>query len=125
MVNTTLHLYRNLIRASNLFLVSHARKDRCLSTFIKDQTQKSFRENKDVNDSTKIKQLLAKANRDYLNFKDLVENKNLSLYPCSIKVRPDYVQKSNVLLSSANQDRIKNKKWGFVDRLKVIFTREE
>eukprot|EP01132_Coremiostelium_polycephalum_P001210 gene1210-1527_t len=117
----TLHLYRNLVRASKLFLIDESRKDRCLSSFINSNVKKLFRENKNLTDKKQIQSLVSKAEKEYSSFKDLVENKYLIKYPCSITVRPIAVHKTNYLLSSESQQKIKAKKWGFLDRVMVVF----
>ncbi|KAM9954198.1 hypothetical protein ACTFIW_010969 [Dictyostelium discoideum] len=120
----TIHMYRNLIRASKLFL-NESRKDRCISSHFKSSIQQKYRENKNLKDNKKIIDLNINADKVYSNFKDLLENKYLLKYPCSINIIPDYVEKSNILLSTKNQSKMKSKKWGLLDRLKVVFTKDQ
>ncbi|EGC35732.1 hypothetical protein DICPUDRAFT_87725 [Dictyostelium purpureum] len=119
-----LHMYRNLIRASKLFFMQ-SRKERCVSSFFTKTIQQKYRENKNVTDKRKLVDLEIEADKVYSNFKDILENKYLTKYPCSINIVPDYVEKSKVLLSTKSQAKMKSKKWGLFDRLKVIFTNEE
>ncbi|KYR02757.1 hypothetical protein DLAC_00220 [Tieghemostelium lacteum] len=119
----TLQLYRGLIRASKLFLIE-SRKERCLSQHLLGNFKKQFRDNKNLTDSKEISNQITQANNNYNVLKDLLENKYIQKYPCSVRVRPIVVSKSNYLLSTKSQKTIKAKKWGFLDRLRIVFGNE-
>ncbi|EFA85103.1 hypothetical protein PPL_02100 [Heterostelium album PN500] len=117
-----LNLYRDLIRGARLLMVDVSRKDRSLSGFATKTIREKFRENQKVSDLSLKKHLYEQAQVEFNHMKSLVENQSVIKYPCSIKIRPDVVQKSKILLSSNTQEKMKKNKWGFMDRLMVVFS---
>ncbi|GAM28512.1 hypothetical protein SAMD00019534_116880, partial [Acytostelium subglobosum LB1] len=113
-----------MIRAARLLMFDASRADRSLSTFAGRSIRQRFRDNKNVVDNTMKKIHYQKAIEEFSHMKSLIENQSITKYPCSIRIIPEVVQKSKILLSSTSQDRMKKKKWGFMDRLMVVFTKQ-
>eukprot|EP01133_Synstelium_polycarpum_P013850 gene13850-16332_t len=76
-----------------------------------------------VKDPKMKNHLLEKANIQFEGIRSLVENRNLIKYPCSIRIIPEVSQKAKILLSTKSQDKMKKKKWGFMDRVMVVFSK--
>eukprot|EP01127_Copromyxa_protea_P007375 TRINITY_DN17286_c0_g1_i1.p1 TRINITY_DN17286_c0_g1~~TRINITY_DN17286_c0_g1_i1.p1 ORF type:complete len:178 (+),score=38.54 TRINITY_DN17286_c0_g1_i1:3-536(+) len=112
-----LGVHRQLLNQFKKWPIEEGREDRSIKTDMVPFLEKRLSELNEATDKERIMELGTRSQKDLTAVTDLLGNKYFKQYRLEAYAVPPILEKQSTLLSSKSQQKMRKRRWGFLDRL--------